>query len=201
MSSLNPSYSASFVAAKGHAQGFLQSTIGHHPVTAAVLMAVLVLVIIYLMYSLTKCHSKSGKGTFGIRPYNNLHTGNNNPLWWHGSGDAGWGGPVHREATDIHLAAYMPQAYAGLREGLSTGPASPCPAGTTAVSYQDEGGALLTRCVSSGYKANLSACKAGWDPTAVAEAQALATVGAYQHDDYGEASLQAAINAAYDAAP
>jgi hypothetical protein len=36
---------------------------------------------------------------------------------------------------------------------------------------------------------------------AVAEAQALATVGAYQHDDYGEAGLQAAINAAYDAAP
>jgi hypothetical protein len=197
MSLPNPSYSASFTAATGHAHGFLKSTIGDYPVAAAVLMAFLVLAILYLMYSLNKCNAKLGKGAFGIRPHNNLHTGSNNPLWWHGSGDAGWGGPVHREETDIHLASYMP----GLREGLTTGPASPCPAGTTAVSYQDEGGALLTRCVSAGYKANLSACKAGWNPMAVAEAQALATVGAYQHDDYGEASLQAAINAAYDAAP
>lgn len=200
MSTLKPSYTASFVEATGHAHGFLKSTIGTHPVAAAVLMAVLVLVILYLMYALTKCRSMSGKGTFGIRPYNNLHTGNNNPLWWHGSGDAGWGGPVHREATDIHLAAYMPQA--GHREGLSSAPvANHCPSGTTAVTYQNEEGALLTRCVSAGYKANLSACNGGWDPTAVAEAQALATVGAYQHDDYGEAGLQAAINSAYDAAP
>jgi hypothetical protein len=69
----------------------------------------------------------------------------------------------------------------------------PCPKGYT---LRTDGTSQY--CVPAGYKANLSACKAGWNPMAVAEAQALATVGAYQHDDYGEASLQAAINSAYD---
>jgi hypothetical protein len=69
----------------------------------------------------------------------------------------------------------------------------PCPKGYT---LRTDGTSQY--CVPAGYKANMSACKAGWDPTAVAEAQALATVGAYQHDNYGEASLQAAINSAYD---
>ena len=199
MSTPSPSYSASFGEAKGHAQKFLKSTIGDHPLAAAGLILVLIGIIAYVGYLQVKCKSAKGKGTFGVRPYNNLHTGNNNPLWWHGSGDAGWGGPVHREETDIHLAAYAPQAYAGLQEGLSARPKSHCPAGTTPVSYQNEGGALLTRCVSAGYKANMSACNTGWEPQAVAEAQALATVGSYQHDDYGETNLQAAINSAYDA--
>jgi hypothetical protein len=69
----------------------------------------------------------------------------------------------------------------------------PCPKGYT---LRTDGTSQY--CVPAGYKANLSACKASWDPTAVTEAQALATVGAYQHDDYGETSLQAAINSAYD---
>jgi len=87
-------------------------------------------------------------------------------------------------------------------EGLATDSLSksPCPAGTTALTYQDVDGALLTRCVSNGGlpSMNNSACKQIWDPAAAAEAEALAAVGSYQHDHYGERSLQHAINAAYD---
>ena len=42
------------------------------------------------------------------------------------------------------------------------------------------------------------ACKAAWNPAATAQAQALATVGSFQHDSYGERALQGAINKAYD---
>jgi len=87
-------------------------------------------------------------------------------------------------------------------EGLATDSLSKnsCPTGTTALTYQDVDGALLTRCVSNGGlpSMNNSACKQIWDPAAAAEAEALATVGSYQHDHYGERSLQHAINAAYD---
>ena len=41
-------------------------------------------------------------------------------------------------------------------------------------------------------------CKAPWSTKAMLEAQALATVGSYQHDTYGEEQLQGAINTAYD---
>ncbi|NBP85725.1 MAG: hypothetical protein EBU23_03550 [Mycobacteriaceae bacterium] len=81
-------------------------------------------------------------------------------------------------------------------EGLAVTPSQkkPCPNGYT---LRTDGTSQY--CVPAGYKANMSACTAGWDPTAVTEAQALATVGAYQqHDDYSETSLQAAINSAYD---
>jgi hypothetical protein len=59
----------------------------------------------------------------------------------------------------------------------------------------------VSRCVSSGPSviadptAILAACGMTWDPAATAEAQALATVGSFQH---GECKLQNAINAAYD---
>ena len=82
-------------------------------------------------------------------------------------------------------------------EGLAAAPSShkaPCPKGYT---LRTDGTSQY--CVPAGYKANMSACNTGWEPQAVAEAQALATVGSYQHDDYGETNLQAAINSAYDA--
>lgn len=41
-------------------------------------------------------------------------------------------------------------------------------------------------------------CKAPWSADAMSEAQALATVGSFQHDSDGERQLQDAINAAYD---
>jgi hypothetical protein len=50
----------------------------------------------------------------------------------------------------------------------------------------------------AGYRPNMSACGAGWDPAASAEAEALATVGSLQQDGYGGAALQNAIAAAED---
>ena len=193
--------------AKGHGKAFLQSTIGQHPVATAVIMGILVVLILILAFYVAKYKAKAAgslaatsKNSFGVRPIHNLNTGSNNPLWWHGSGDAGWGGPVHRETTAIQAAAYMPHLHQGEhmrrhREGLATTPASSCPAGTSAVTYQNLGGPIQTRCVPDDYGLD---CKGGWDPAASAEAQALATVGSLQHDSYGESRLQGAINAAYD---
>jgi hypothetical protein len=76
-------------------------------------------------------------------------------------------------------------------EGLAA--ARPCPEG-----YALRADGASQYCVPERYAPDLSACKAEWDPAAAAEAQALATVGAFQHDDYGERALQGAIDAAYD---
>jgi len=172
--------------AKGHGKAFIQSTVGQHPVATFVVMAALVLLIIVLAFYVNKYKAVAEKGNFGVRSTHNLNTGGNNPLWWHGSGDAGWGGPVHREATEIHAAAYMPHLRKGpqvehshmhqarrRREGLATGP-------------------------DMGDDFGLPSACGQWDPAASAEAQALATVGSLQHDSHGERKLQSAINVAYD---
>ena len=65
------------------------------------------------------------------------------------------------------LVHYKSESKAGF-EGLATGP--------------------------SAFRLTVPACKAAWDPAASAEAEALATVGALQHDSYGEQSLQSAID-------
>ncbi len=162
---------------------------------------------------LIKCRTK--KDTFGIRQVNNTTTGGNNPLWWHGSADAGSGGSIHRDITRTQAAVFMPNLrynndvhegyYSGGYEGLESSPDEsgvipPCPTNMTTLHYQDVDGALLTRCVPKGGlpSMNHGACKQQWDPAAAAEAQALATAGSFQHDNYGERSLQHAINAAYD---
>jgi hypothetical protein len=180
-----PTYTQSMKEAKGHGQAFLQSTVGQHPVTAAVVMGILVIIILVLIYYVihykTAAEAAGSKSAFGVRSVNNLSTGNNNPLWFHGAGDAGWGGPVHRETTAIQAAAYMPHLRQGnlvekahmhqgqhFREGMAAAP----------------GGAE---------------CGA-WDPAASAEAQALATIGSFKHDSYGEERLQGAVNSAYDSA-
>ena len=80
----------------------------------------------------------------------------------------------------------------------------PCAAGMTPVTYVNPDGKTMTRCVSSGPSviadptAILAACGMTWDPAATAEAQALATVGSFQHNSWGERKLQSAIDAAYD---
>ena len=213
-----PTFGETAAKAKGHASAFFKTTIGEHPVASAVAMGVLVLVIVVLAFYVSKyktasaaCSTASTKSGFGVRSVNNLSTGGNNPLWWHGAGDAGWGGSVHRETTATQAAAYMPQFRRGdavehahmhqphhFREGLATAPESLCQAGQTAVTYQNPDGTVLTRCVAAGGSADMSACKASWDPAATAEAQALATVGSFQHDSYGDRALQGAINKAYD---
>jgi len=211
MSQQQASYSQSLAEASGHGKAFLQSTIGAHPVASAVAMGVLILLIIILGFYVAHYRSQCSKGNFHVAPISNLTTGNNNPLWWHGSMDAGNWGPVHREATAWNVAAYHPgwragaTRRAGRREGLAAGnggsaPASPCGPGETAVTYQDpDGGAMMTYCRSTdALPGPGTVCGRGWDPAATAEAQALATVGSLQHDSYGEKKLQGAINAAYD---
>jgi hypothetical protein len=220
-------YSQSASAAGVHGKALIRSTIGAHPVTTAAVMGVLVVLVLIMMYHSAKSRSASKAG-FGISPVNNLNTGGMNSMWYLGSGDAGWGGSLHREATNYGVGAYVPGMRAnhigrrlgapnGVREGLATSPdgtpidlstsganPGPCAAGMTPVTYQNPDGSLLTRCVSSGPSvvgdpsAILSACGQTWDPAATAEAQALATVGSFQHDSYGERKLQNAINAAFD---
>ena len=189
----------------GHRKKMIQATFGQHPTTVLAVMVILVAMIGFFIYKLIKGNKKDH---FGIRQVNNMTTGGNNPLWWHGSADAGSGGSIHRDITRTQASVYMPNLryYDGIHEGLETSPdesgvtASPCPAGMTALTYQDVDGALLTRCVSKNGlpSVNHGACRENWNPAASAEAQALATVGSFQHDHYGEKNLQHAINAAYD---
>jgi hypothetical protein len=92
-------------------------------------------------------------------------------------------------------------------EGLAvTPPKTGCPPGTKTLYSPDERGSLKPYCVPEDYSPNqyspyspsTASCKATWDPNATAEAVYLATVGGLQHDSYGEASLQGAINSVYD---
>ena len=80
-------------------------------------------------------------------------------------------------------------------EGLATEQNSPCPSGYT---VRTSGNSQY--CVPADHMPSLKnhACRENWNPAASAEAQALATVGSFQHDHYGEKNLQHAINAAYD---
>jgi hypothetical protein len=207
------SYSQSAAAAKSHGQALLKSTIGAHPVTTAVVMAVLVVVILVLAFYVVKYRAQIKKGDgFHIAPISNLTTGNNNPEWQLGSMDAGNWGPVHRAATSWNVAAYHPSWRAGRyrqvsasggKEGLAannSASAAACAPGESAVTYQNPDGSVVTYCRSTdSLPGPATVCHRGWDPAASAEAEALATVGSLQHDSYGEGKLQRAINAAYDA--
>ena len=74
-------------------------------------------------------HKNHFDNKVGVRKHNNLTTGGMNSHWWHGSGDAGHGGSVHRDETAIHKAIYAPHAY---REGLVVDPPVVCKPGETA---------------------------------------------------------------------
>jgi hypothetical protein len=165
-------------------------------------------------YDLDACKA-SNKSSFGVRSTNNHTTGGNNMLWQHGGGDAGNWGTMHREETATHAAAYNPRLrrsgavehshmhQAGRhREGLDPAPdwqKRICPPGQTLYSWQDNTGQVHQTCITDQFAdTDLKTCGARWDETATSEAQALATAGAFQHDRYGEAQLQKAINSAYD---
>jgi hypothetical protein len=191
--------------AKGHGRAFLKSTIGAHPVASAIVLAVLVVLVLVLGFYVAHYKAKCGKSGFHISPISNLTTGNNNPEWQLGSMDAGNWGPVHREATAYNVAAYHPGWRTGnyrqvsSKEGMASGSAAACAPGETAVTYQNPDGSVVTYCrATDSMPGPATVCKAGWDPAASAEAEALATVGSLQHDSYGEGKLQRAINAAYD---
>ena len=197
--------------AAGHGNSVFESTIGQHPTTAGIVMGVLMLIILILAVMLYGCQTKaavvtpSTKSSFSSGGYHGF-TSHPNLLGGH---DAG-GMPIGNTAENY----YPLLRYGGggdnarwMREGLVTAPAAPgvmpqptgvCGAGQVARTYQNPNGALETVCVSKAAAADMSTCSAKWDLAATAEAQALATVGSYQHDMYGERALQSAINAAYD---
>ncbi len=202
-----PTFAQSYDTAKGHGKAFLQSTIGDHPLAAALVMGALVVLSLVLGYYVMLYRGKSG---FHVAPISNLTTGNNNPLWWHGSMDAGNWGPVHRDATAWNVAAYHPgwragaTRWAGRQEGYASGPggcgSGACAPGETAVTYEDpDCGAKMTYCrVTDALPGPPTVCGRGWDPAASAEAQALATVGSLAHGSYGERRLMGAVDGAFD---
>ena len=87
----------------------------------AVILGVLLLMVMVAYYHTNKMrhHGHHSKNHFsnkvGVRKHNNLTTGGMNSHWWHGSGDAGHGGSMHRNPTAIHNAIHAPHKY---REGL-----------------------------------------------------------------------------------
>lgn len=198
-------YSQSLQEAKGHGTAFLRSTIGRHPGATGAIIGVLIVLILILSFYVVRYKGKDG---FQTLRYSNLQTGSNNPHWQMGSMDAGNWGPVHRSATPLQMSHYAPGLRPGGRvsmphqkEGLTSG-ASGCGADETAITYADPSGNVVTYCQSGSTldpsTVTQATCAVPWDPTATAEAQALATVGALQHDQYGERKLQSAINSAYD---
>ncbi len=87
----------------------------------------------------------------------------------------------------------------GMYGGAPAPPGNVCAPGETPVTYQNPDGSMMVYCRNTNaLPGPATVCKKGWDPAASAEAEALATVGALEHDSYGEKKLQRAVDAAYD---
>jgi hypothetical protein len=184
-------------SATEHGKNFFRSTVGVHPVISGVAIAVLVALVLILVYYGKYWHDQyvilKGKSGFLTQyPYTGLHSN-----WQLGNGDAGWGGSLQRETTPAQASVFHPGwRPVGLeraicnsgREGLAVGP------GVTASDVANQG--LGPGC-GAGCGPSIP-CRPGWDPSATAEAQALATLGSLPHDSNGERSLQGAVNAAFD---
>ena len=189
MADQQPSYLASASEAAGHGKAFFKSTIGQQPVATAGVLGSLVILVIILMFVAYHFKTKADKATTsGFQ--SNLATGNNLPNWWNGGAHAGAGGDMSRDYTPVQQSHYggndhprttkqQMQAHAWRgQEGLAPNPRP---------DYDMDSGAGIP-----------ATCKAPWSADAMSEAQALSTVGSFQHDTYGEKQLQGAINAAYD---
>jgi hypothetical protein len=93
----------------------------------------------------------------------------------------------------VHYKSKSSAASVAAKEGLEAGVALANNANAAAAAASAQGSATVFPQVGPA-----SPCARGWDPAASAEAQALATTGALQHDSYGEGNLQGAIDGAYD---
>ena len=71
------------------------------------------------------------------------------------------------------------------------------PQGSRCVYVGDSDDLASTTKAGCAYTSTGAVSNAMWDPLAIAEAQALASAGSLQHDDYGEAALQNSIDGAY----
>lgn len=77
----------------------VRRTVAGHPLAMAAALGALVLLVIVMAFHLYKAKDATKSGFS-----NNLKTGNRMPLWWHGSGDAGYGGSMHRNPTPTHMS-------------------------------------------------------------------------------------------------
>ena len=175
-----------------------ESKVYAHPGRAGLLLALLIVLMLAIAFKLNEYKAMSSvrkEGLEGVPDPSVMGDVPDAMAIAEGNRMPGMGTP----ASDGSMSSPVPidMSTAGSNPG-------PCAAGMTPVTYQNPDGSLLTRCVSSGPSvvadptAILAACGMTWDPAATAEAQALATVGSFQHDAYGERKLQNAINAAYD---
>ncbi len=157
---------------------------------AAALIGVLVLTVIVLGYYMMQYKGMAAapakSGMWG-----------HHPKWQYGSRSAGHGGSLHAPGPQHNPAGWakkMPLVGNFGKVGGTGG----CGPGEVAVTYKDDSGAVSTFCRPADAGFAGSTCSPHWDPAATAEAQALATVGSLQHDNFGETKLQSAVNAAYD---
>ncbi|MES2339219.1 MAG: hypothetical protein V4537_14090 [Pseudomonadota bacterium] len=180
-------------------KNWLRSTVGAHPVTAGVLIGVLVVIVLALsvaVYHYKNAAAPPKSGFMTQFPFmGNLSN------WQLGSGDAGWGGSLQRETTpaqaQLYHAGWRPVGLERSicnsgREGLAVAPMY-----SSQHTVSDAANAGIGPGCGAGCGPSI-ACRPGWDPSATAEAQALATLGSLPHDPNGERSLQGAVNAAFD---
>lgn len=148
--------------------GAVRGVVMTWPLTTAVVVAVLVLLVIVLSFYVNK-----------YRPHKahflGQYTGNHSN-WHHGGLDAGDGGTMDS-------APHTPTA-------ALTGDAHP-DCGSKRPVYGPDG--KLAYCAPSWKTPDMSLCGQAWDPVAAQEAATLAAVGGFAADDAtGEAALQAA---------
>ena len=177
------SYPAAPSATAYHARGVIDSGIGGHPMAAAAIIGVLVVLAIILIYyvihyraqanALTAAAAAATKSGFagGIRSANNLTMGGTNPMWTGGSGHAGAGGDIDRAETAEHMAVFTPS----LRRSDAV---------ESAHMHHVPGHPM--RCGGS-----------RWNHEASAEARSLVAMGGLRHTDtYGESALDRAAGGA-----
>ncbi len=94
-----------------------------------ILYGVIIVLVLIVIVMAVKWVVKKVKGE-GFAGSSNLVIPGNNSLWWHGSGDAGWGGSVHREATPHHVGHYDPNVRAATQPHQASGYGCACPSGS-----------------------------------------------------------------------
>ena len=163
-------------------------------------MGVLVLIILILAFMLYSCnvHKPTGgacgdlvkKSTFITHPHHPLRGGGQNAGASFGNQLIGASGNYTQYGFPV-AGAPVP-ATSGTTPGAL--PKSVCGPRQVARTYLNPQGAQVTVCTDASGGPDMSTCTSPWDMTATAEAQALAEVGGFQYDTYGERALQAAIN-------
>jgi hypothetical protein len=178
----------------------MKGSVRANPGMALGVIVVLALVVIGLaVYSFVYKGAEGFEGInpnpIGIAKYNNLTIGGANPMWYLGSGDAGWGGPVHRETTAYQAADYLPNWRWGSGHGAN---AKECMQGGMYRGNNGQPGTMAPGQCTWPYTGPYSPICSPWDPAANVEVQALASVGGFAPESRAEGRLQGAAEAALD---